>query len=151
MIAPGEKLIADISVKDSVSRQEFTAFMMSLKKIYRDDTPWVYMFFDNTEVENEKLDILRLIADMFYPTIYHEDVEITSASVINRYYEDSSLNTSMLTIKISYLGEDSKLRNWYREYIYTKQPDGSWLFSHFDGQTNFLGDGFKKDYLKLKA
>jgi hypothetical protein len=146
-----EKLIADISVKESVSRQEFDAFISVLQNEYGDNYyPWAAMFFDNREFEDESVNVLYLNDNMFYPTLYHEDIELTSAKITDYFYEDNSLNMSILTIRIEYTGDDANLKEWYRESNY-KKIDNTWVFDHFTGpQQNFLGDEFKPDYLKLK-
>lgn len=77
-------------------------------------------------------------------------VEVVSAKVENKYYDDEFLNTSILPIREEYTGKDKKLDGWYREYYYQKDDNGNWKFSNFGGQVNFLGDGFKSDYLELK-
>lgn len=155
MINKGEKIIAHIAIKDTVSRQEFRQFLRDMDDAYDgydgyDEEQWEYMFFYNNEIEDEQIAMLHLNQDMFYPTIYHEDVEIVSAQIKNTYYKEEYLNTSILTIREEYLGEDSKLEGWYREYLYQKNEEDKWVCNHFGGQINFLGEGFTSDYLKLK-
>lgn len=152
MIKKGEKAIAYIATKDIVSRQELNQFLKDMDDAYEgnDEEQWGYMFFYNNEIEDEQIALLHLNQDMFYPTIYHEDVEIVSAQIKNTYYKEEYLNTSILTIREEYLGEDSKLEGWYREYLYQKSEEDKWVCNHFGGQMNFLGEGFTSDYLKLK-
>lgn len=146
----GEKLIADISTKDAVTRQEFDAFLSAMHNEYNDNSPWALMFFYNTEFEDESVNTLHLTKNMFYPTIYHEDIEIVSANVTHTYYEDETLDLVILTIRVEYTGTDSNLKGWYRENMYRK-IDNTWVFDNFGGsQLNFLGDEFTQDYLKLK-
>ena len=152
MIEKGDKIIADISKKDTVSRQEYNQFLGNIAEIYDkyEGGHWEYIFFYNTEFEDKEIETLHLNKDMFYPTIYHEDVEVVSAQIINSYYLNESLNTSILTIREEYLGEDSKLDGWYREYVYIKNDKNKWIFNNFGGQMNFLDEGFKSDYLAFK-
>lgn len=146
----GEKLIVDISTKDAVTRQEFDSFITAMHNQYNDNSPWAMMFFNNTEFEDESVNIIHLNKKMFYPTIYHENIEIVSAKVTHIYYEDETLDLIFLSIRIEYTGEDSNLKGWYRENIYRK-VDNTWVFDNFGGsQLNFLGDEFTPVYLKLK-
>lgn len=152
MIRKGEKIIADISIKDTVSRQEFKQFLTDMNDAYDGykEAQWGYMFFYNGEFEDERIATLHLNKDMFYPTIYHKDVEVVSAQIKNEYYQEEYFNTSILTIREEYSGKDNKLEGWYREYLYKKNDEDKWVFYAFGGQINFLGKGFKSDYLELK-
>lgn len=152
MLEKGDKIIADLSIKDAVSRQEYNQFISSINEVYggEGDAHWNYMFFYNEEFEKEQVKTLSLNKEMFFPTMYHKGIEVVSAKVINTYYDDEIFNTSILTIREEYTGKDKKLDSWYREYYYQKDDDGNWKFSNFGGQVNFLGDGFKSDYLELK-
>ncbi len=152
MIEKGDRIIADITVKDTVSRQEFDQFLSNITQAYDgyEKESWKYMFFYDSEFEDEKIETLHLNKDMFYPTLYHKGVEVVSAKITNTYYKDESPDTSILAIREEYSGKDKKLDGWYREYRYQKDEKGEWIFSGFDGQINFLGDGFKSDYLELK-
>ena len=152
MIEKGDRILADISLKETVSREEFEQFLAGLKDAYNDynDVQWEYIFFNNQEVDNENTTTLRLSKDMFYPTLYHKDVEVISAQITNEYYEDANHNFSLLTIKEAYTGQDSELEGWYREYLYQKNTEDEWVFYAFGGQMNFAGEGFSPDYLDLK-
>lgn len=148
MVGKGEKIIVDTTVKDTVSRQEYKQFLNDLHTAYDgyEEAQWEYMFFYNEEFEDEEVLTLHLNKDMLYPTIYHEDVEIVSAQVENTYYQDEFFNRSILTIREEYLGKDSKLEGWHREYLYKKNED-KWLFYTFSGQVNLSGEGLTSDYL----
>jgi hypothetical protein len=152
MIQKGEKIIADIAIKDTVSRREFNQFLNDLDDSYggSDEIGWEYMFFYNSEFEDEQIATIHLNKTMFYPTIYHKDVEVVSALIENAYYNDKSLNTCILIIREEYLGEDSKLKGWYRENLFQKNDEDKWVFYRFNGQQNLLGEGITSDYLKLK-
>jgi hypothetical protein len=152
MIKTGEKIFADISIKDTISRHEFNTFLNEIDDAYNGykEAPWAKMFFYYEEFMDEKITTLRLNKEMFYPTIYHKDVEIVSAQIINTYYQDEHLNTSILHIREEYLGDDNKLKDWSREYLYQKNDENKWVFYQFRGQINFLGDGITSDYLELK-
>jgi hypothetical protein len=152
MIERGEKIIADISVKDTVTREEYYKFLSDMNDAYDgyEDGKWEYMFFYNHEFEDEQIETLHLNKNTFYPTIYHEDVEVVSAQIINSYYQDEYFNTSILVIREEYLGEDSNLKGWHREYLYRKDDEDKWTLWGLRGQRNFLGGVFTSDYLRLK-
>jgi len=152
MVKKGEKIIVDIAGKDTVSRQEFNEFLNDMDDAFDGykEVKWEYMFFYNQEFEDEKVSKLHLNKDMFYPTVYHKDVEVVSAKIVNTYYQDEFFNTSILTIKEEYLGNDGKLKDWYREYLYKKNDDGEWVFYGFGGHVNLSGNGITSDYLELK-
>ncbi|MDF2656060.1 MAG: hypothetical protein K0R19_2534 [Bacillota bacterium] len=151
MLEKGEKIIADISIKGTVSRQDYNQFLSVIDEIYGEgDEPWNYMFFNNEEFENEQVETLHLNKEMFFPTIYHKGIIVTSAQVENTYYDDESHNTSILIIREEYTGNDQQFDDWYREHYYQRDANGDWEFHGFGGQINFLGDGFKPDYLELK-
>lgn len=43
---------------------------------------------------------------------------------------------------------DTKLKDWYREYICKKNDQGNWVFYGFGGEMNFTGENFTPEYLK---
>ena len=79
----------------------------------------VYAFY-NDEVDNEELEILHLNKAMCYPTIYHKGIQVTSATITDTFYDDDYLNSTKLSIIEKYTGNDPKLTNWYREYVFEK-------------------------------
>jgi hypothetical protein len=154
MIEKGDKLISDIEVKDKISRQEYNQFVKKYNNVYdgKGDVPWGNTLFNYKDVEDSKITTLHLSEDNFFPTIYHQGVEIVSAKVTNTYYsnEYKYFDGSSLTIREAYVGSDVKLKGWYLDYIYDKNDKGKWVFYSNSGSMNFSGDGFKHDYLKLK-
>jgi hypothetical protein len=152
MVQRGEKIIADMSVKDTVTREEFDQFISDIDHAYDnyEEVQWMYLFFSNAEIEDKNITTLHLSKDTFYPTIYHKDIEVVSAKIENAFYQDEMLNSSTLIIREEYLGEDSKLKDWFREYHYQKNDDGQWVFHTFNGQINVGEEGFTSDYLELK-
>lgn len=152
MIEKGDRILADISLKETATREEFEQFLTDLEDANDgyNNIQWEYIFFNNQEIEDKNITTLRLSKDMFYPTLQHKDVEVISAQIMNEYFEDAYFNSSILTIKEAYTGKDSKLEGWYREYLFKKNTEEEWVFYAFGGQMNFQGDGFKPDYLALK-
>ncbi len=152
MIVKGDKIISDIVVRDSVSRQEYNQFLSTMTDTYDGyiDVKWENMFFNNKEFEDNKVTTLQLQKNVFYPTIYHKDIEIVSAKITNTYYQNEFFDTSFLSIREDYLGEDINLKDWYREYIYTKNDKNDWVFYGFGGVMNFTGENFTPCYLPVK-
>jgi len=152
MIEEGEKIIADITIKDTVSRQEYNQFLCDMDDAYDgyEEVQWQFMFFYNNEFENEEISTIHLNKEMLYPTIYHENVKVVSAKIENTYYQDENLNSSILIIREEYLGDDSRLEDWYREYLYQKNSEDEWVFYAIGGQINLSGEGITSDLLEIK-
>ena len=152
MVSEGEKRISMITTNDIVSREEFDIFLGEMNRIY--DGPlspnWDLMFFNNIEFEDKSNTTLHLNQNIFYPTIFHEDIELVSAFIENTYSEDYKLRSRELFIKEEYLGDDEMLNGWQKTYIYSENEEGKWELQAFDGQLNLIGDGFNRVYLKLK-
>lgn len=141
--------LADISIKDSVSRDEFNEFVASIQRLYHSDYKFYAMFFSNEEYEDDTVKELHIKKDVFYPTILHMDIEVTEANIFNSFYEDSSFDTSFLTIVMSYTGNDKNLFGWSKEFIF-KKDENNWEFYSFGGTLNFSGGEFTSSYLPLK-
>lgn len=152
MIQEGEKIIKDISLKSTVSRESFNQFLTDMNDVYNgyEDVQWEYIFFNNKEIDDEHVKELHLNKNNFYPTSYHKDIEVVSAKVTNTYYQEKFFNHSLLTVREEYSGNDSKLKGWYREYLYEKNEDEKWIFYGFGGEMNLAEDGFRPDYLAFK-
>lgn len=154
LIAAKEKVFADITKKETVTRQEFEQFSTDIENEYSgyEHGTFQYMFFYNDEIEDQTTERLHLNKDMFYPTIYHEGIEVVAATVTDRYYSEefSFLNESILTIREAYAGDDKNLAGWHREYEFKKHDDGQWMVRGVSGQMNFLEEGMGYHYLPFK-
>ena len=71
MIERGDGILANISLNESVSREEFEQFITDLEEAYDgyNNIQWEYMFFNNVEIDNKDTTTLRLSKDMFYPSL----------------------------------------------------------------------------------
>jgi len=155
IVGEGERLIAALSTKETVSREEFDSFLLEMNRRYGDNIRWDLMFFNNMEFEDARNQKLHVNRSMFYPTIFHEGIEIVSAEVETQYFdeENSSMNCQWLRIREEYTGPDEKLQGWNRTYTYRKwlqYPDWDWLFSSFDGEVNLGDPDMGAGYLPLK-
>ena len=152
MIAPSEKLVADLIAKPFVTRQDFNRFLSEIDQIYGEidsRQSWVGAFVDNREFEDESVSEFHFNDRLFYPTIYHENVEIISATVTDVYYENPRNDMSLLTISVAYTGDDKNLEGWQRDYVYKKSDDNEWVYEH-GMRGNAFGEELTHDYLKLK-
>ena len=157
MIEKGDRLIADLESKDTVTRQEYDQFIRDITAIYGDNTSpaginWELIFFDDREVENSKIETLRVNKTDFYPTMFHKGFEVSAAQIVNTYYQDASMNRSVLTIREEYVGDNAKLKGWGREYYYINNDRGEWTFQSFGDSVNlFMTEkGLTTDDFKLK-
>ena len=151
MISPGEKIFADMGKKDTATREEFEQFLIDIKNMYPDhmDNNWELMFFDNREFENKDVKVLSLHKNLFYPTIYHQGIEIVSAYSETTFYKDAFLNFTMLHIYEKYTGDDPKMADWSKEYIFIKRNNGEWAFGSGVGG-NIRKEGINNHYLPFK-
>lgn len=155
LIAQKDKVFADITKKETATRQEFEQFLTDIENAYPDceHGTFQYMFFNNGEFENKDTERLHLNKEMFYPTIYHQGIEVVAATVTDSFYDEeySFLNDSILTIREAYVGDNEKLAGWYREYNLKKYDDGTWVVRDFSGsQMNFLEEGMDYHFLPFK-
>ena len=145
LIAPGNQLLAEITRTDTVTREEAEAFLAGLDEVYPPDSmtsgPWAWMFFNNLQWDDPTLQTLDLNQELFYPTVYHEDIAVTNAAVTDVYYSSPLSTTEFdlatyLTVTISYVGDLADLEGWQRVYVYKKWSDGQWHISQLVGQDN---------------
>ena len=56
-------------------------------------------------------------------------MELTDAQTDTVYFEEeyASQNYTQLRVTLSYQGEDTRLEDWSRTWVFKLQPDGEWL------------------------
>lgn len=148
MIAPWEALCADITRTDTVTRSQVEEFIAQLDRVFPPDTweppNWETVFFDSGDLEDQNQDTISLNQDQFFPTIYHEDVAVTSGEMTRLYYSDQEETTAdpdtYLAITVAYVGDREDLTGWARHYHFRQGEDGSWYMSSFSGQMNLAMD-----------
>lgn len=140
MIKKKEEIIIELSAKETISLKEYKEYeQVFLEEFgqYADVMLEMFIIFDSekkTEADS------FMIQDTFYPTLFHEGITVTDAFIEKTYYENEFFNETYLTIKQEYTGDDPKLQDWAREYIFTENDDGDWEIYGFAGEMNFVGE-----------
>lgn len=151
MVEKKEKLILDLALREKVSIMEYEALEKSFAEEFGNQAKAILsiLFINNMDSGPE--------ADMYvqqntlYPTVFHEGITITNAVVYKSYYENEFFNQTILSIKEEYVGDDKKLKDWQREYIFSLNENEEWELTGFSGKVNFLGEEYNMNYLKIKG
>ena len=66
----------------------------------------------------------RLLSDMEYPTVFHEEIEVTDAVVRKTLYKEeySFFNTEQLIVTETYTGDAPMMK----DFDFDRQEDGTW-------------------------
>lgn len=150
MVQKREELIISLIELEQLSHAEYQQLEIAFAEQFGDrgrDILTIFFINDmDAEPESDKL----VNKNTLYPTIFHEGISVTKAEIFNTYYEEEFFNRTSLRITVEYTGEDEKLKDWSKEYIFTPNKDGEWELSGFSGSLNFMGDDFNMNYLELK-
>jgi hypothetical protein len=177
MVGEGDRIIAGLSMKETVVRREYEQYRHIFHELYGMSLS-ANVFFDRFQFENRNIDVLDVNRDIFFPTVFHEGIELVSAEIRTYTFEsdftwlESKMDSIYLVIRVEYTGDDEKLAGWFREHIYvprradfTVSEDGEetvlseldrerevrrWIFDGFNGKVYFFEDGFDADYLPLR-
>lgn len=156
LIEPLERPMAEISLRESITRAEYDAYVEATRHVYSgsylNESPPYELFFDGADIDDPTVDPLYIVPNQFYPTVFHAGVELTDAQTDTVYFEEefASQNYTQLRVTLSYQGEDPRLEDWSRTWVFKLQPDGEWLVWSCKGTTNFLGDGYSPTMLPMK-
>ncbi|KOP67325.1 hypothetical protein AMS62_20295 [Bacillus sp. FJAT-18019] len=150
MVEKKEKMIIDLALREKVTKLEYKELEKSFTEEFGDHAERILsiLFIHNMDAGPE--------ADMYvqqntlYPTVFHKGINITNAVLYKSYFENEFFNQTRLTIKEEYVGDDEKLKDWEREYIFTPNKNGDWELNGFSGVMNFLGEDYNMNYLELK-
>lgn len=151
IIAKGDSLIAGLQTQDTVSRAEGERFLAEISKLYGENEPWSGMFF-SSNVDDASCSEFAVQRDLFFPTMFHQGMEVVSAEVKTEYFEESNsvMDSEWLRIRMEYQGTDETMKGFHRTYAYRKwleHPDWDWLFSSMEGNINMQA---AKELLPLK-
>lgn len=142
---------------ETVSREEFEAFVSRQAFYGRGKTTptvmderWGTCFFDLETYQDLQVDPIPVRQDIFYPTLLHEDVEITEAWLEDASSDCSCMVIDYLRIRVAYTGQDVALKDWYREYVFQKF-DGKWRLYLVRDQQTLEGEDFYPQYLPLRV
>ncbi|RGX54172.1 MULTISPECIES: hypothetical protein [Anaerotruncus] len=111
---------------------------------------WRVFFDSDADGTAETLQIVS--SGFFFPTVYHEGIEVAEADVETVSYEkpeDRWMDSEFLRILERYTGDDPLLEGFWRRSFYRKAQD-SWVFDHLEGQINIGADGLNFQYLPYK-
>lgn len=147
---------AQILNAETVSREEFEAFVSRQIFYGRGNTMpvvmderWGACFFDLETYRDLQVDPIPVRQDIFYPTLLHENIEITEAWLEDASSDCSCVVIDYLRIRMDYTGQDPALRDWYREYVF-QRFDGKWRLYQVNDQAVLEGEDFNPRYLPLK-
>ncbi len=138
MIDEAEWLCAWVQTQESVSRETVDTIISQIENtdIGNEAASLATLSIDNGHWNDSIYDSFEVIKEFIVPTIYHEDIEIVSAT--EELYEDEEFPySSSVEIKKAYTGSDENLADWYLTYVFRKsRGSGNWEFISFDGQVN---------------
>ncbi len=151
MVEEREKIIIEFALKEKLSKTEFGELEKSLTEKFGDhrSKEILSMFFDFGAADSAESGVY-FVQDTLYPTVFHKGIKITDAAVYKSYFENDVFNQTRLTIREAYVGDDEKLKDWNREYIFIQNKDGEWEMDGFSGVMNFAGEGWNMNDLELK-
>jgi len=101
-------------------------------------------FFDTSELEDTSKLELEVLDKYRYPTIFDEDIKLDKAYVRTIVYDLGNNMTETkirLFIEQKYVGENSDMKRFYRDYVFTPVENGDWVLSGIDGYVNAPLDG----------
>lgn len=150
MIEKKEKMIIDFSKREKISKEEYNELEMSFKQEFGDRANDILSMFMINNMDTDPESDIDVRQDSLYPTVFHNEVIITDAVIYKSYFENDFFNQTRLSIKQEYVGDDEKLKDWEREYIFTTNENGDWILHGFAGVLNFLGNDFRMNYLEFK-
>ncbi|MCR8656489.1 hypothetical protein [Paenibacillus endoradicis] len=147
MVEKKEKLILDIALRENLSKIDYDQAEKALTEEFGDRGEEILTMFIINDMDS--ISDTYVMAETFYPTVFHEGIVVTDASIYKSYYEYESLNMTRLSIKEEYIGDDEKLKGWNREYIFDQNEEGQWEFHGFSGTVNLMGEDYDMGYLEL--
>lgn len=156
MISDWERNMAWLSTQESLSLDEAKAFQAVMNDTLPGyGTQALHSLFSG-EAGGPFFTKWERLPNLFCPTIFHQGVEVVSAQEVQveeyvLFSSELSLTGSTLTIRVAYLGEDERLTDWYREFLFIRYHDqDEWHFERFGGSMNLSGDEFSPNYLPLR-
>lgn len=155
MIKKKEEIILEFTMREEFSVDVYEQFAQSLTKEFGNRLAQniLSMFFTtNLDIDatSNPWSNRAVNHDTFYPTIFHEGINVTSAVIHKIEYEQQFLNRTVLEITEEYVGNDEKMAGWSRGYRFIQNDDGEWEVDGFSGVMNFSGEGVNVNYLQLK-
>jgi len=150
MVEKKEKMIIDLALREKVSQLEYKELEKSFTEEFGDRANEILTLSFVHNMDSEPESDMYVQQNTLYPTVFHKGIAITNAVIYKSYFENEFFNQTRLSIKEEYAGDDKKLKDWKREYIFTPNKNGEWELDGFSGVMNFLGEDYNMNYLELK-
>lgn len=150
MVKKKEKMVIDIASKEKVTKVEYEALEKSLAKEFGVHASDILSIFFIEDLDADPDADRYVNKNTLYPTLFHEGITVTSATVYKAEYEQEAFNQTELRIKEGYIGDDEKLKNWDREYLFKPDENEEWEFTGFSGTLNISEEDYNMNYLELK-
>lgn len=153
IISKGDKVVAEMSLNDVITRDEYGIFFNQLVDIYVNNPYGFELFFPTEHISGlEKGTILETYVrqDVFCPTIFHEGMEILEAYVDTETYEAEIFSSSFLVIEMIYTGENELFEDFQKTYVYRKNYEDGWDFYAIGGNAVYIGDEYPPNVLPFK-
>lgn len=147
MVAQKDKIIFDTITKEHSSLYDFEIFCEEVNKVYEGyPIAFAEILFDQNEYDKP------LNKNIFFPTIFHEGMQITNSETENAYYENEELDYTRLNITMEYVGDKTGLIQSFKKiYMFNLDNKGTWHFDGFDGDLYLANSGFFPTYLDVKV
>ncbi|RAR44267.1 hypothetical protein [Paenibacillus sp. MDMC362] len=150
MVEKKEKMIIDLALREKVSKLEYKELEKSFTEEFGGHAKEILSILFIHNLDSDPESDMYVQQNTLYPTLFHEGITITNAVVYKSYFENEFFNQTRLSIEEKYVGDDEKLKDWKREYIFTPNKNGEWELNGFSGVMNFLGEDYNMNYLELK-
>jgi len=101
-------------------------------------------FFVTSELEDTSITEFEVQGKYRYPTVFDGDIKIDKAYVWTIVYDLGNGMTETkvrLFIEQKYVGEDTDMKRFYRNYIFTPGGNEDWVLDGIDGYLNAPTDG----------
>lgn len=150
MVKKKEKMIVNLALREKVSKREYKEIDQSFTKEFGSHAKDILAILFINDMDAEPDADIYINKNTLYPTVFHKGIMITKAVVYKSEFENEFFNQTTLSIKEEYVGNDEKLKDWNREYIFTLNENDEWELSRFSGIMNFSGEDYNMNYLELK-
>ncbi len=152
MVDEVEWLYTWLQTQTSVSRADGEALAARMDQLLGEGQGdnMLSSYVDGKAWEDESLEELEIVRTWMQPTVYYEDVALTSAVV-----ETAPDGKDWLTIRKEYTGEDERWKDWSLEYVFCGNDGEGWTFSSYNGVFNVedpltLKDSFSETEYSFK-
>ncbi|KOR90300.1 hypothetical protein [Paenibacillus solani] len=151
MVEKKEKMIIDLALREKVSILEYKELEESFTEEFGTYAKQILSILFNHNMDAGPEADMYVQKNTLYPTVFHKGITVTNAVLYKSYFENEFFNQTILSIKEEYVGDDEKLKDWQREYIFTPNENGDWELNGFSGEMNFLGEDYNMNYLELNS